>query len=181
VRSSRGGVVPPGGRTLQATGSQQTRLRDLAPLGSRVRVSTSLIGPDGRALPTSPSTYVLNGGPQLVEAGRTHATPRADGMVHPGDPSFYYGWAHKRNPRTLAGVDASGRVLLVTVDGRSTASMGLSVAESAELADDLGMREAVNLDGGGSTTMVARGQVVNEPSDPTGERPVGDAVLVLPR
>jgi exopolysaccharide biosynthesis protein len=43
------------------------------------------------------------------------------------------------------------------------------------------MREAVNLDGGGSTTMVARGRVVNQPSDPTGERPVGDAVLVLPR
>ncbi|HEU5469218.1 MAG TPA: phosphodiester glycosidase family protein [Actinophytocola sp.] len=42
------------------------------------------------------------------------------------------------------------------------------------------MREAVNLDGGGSTTMVARGQVVNRPSDATGERPVGDAILVLP-
>jgi Phosphodiester glycosidase/SPOR domain len=180
VRSSRGGVVPPGGRTLQATGAQEARLRALAPLGRRVRVSTSLIGPGGRALPTSAATYVLNGGPELVDGGRPHATPRADGMVHPGDPSFYYGWAHKRNPRTLAGVDASGRVLLVTVDGRSTASMGLSVAESAALADDLGMREAVNLDGGGSTTMVARGQVVNQPSDPTGERPVGDAVLVLP-
>ncbi len=181
VRSSRGGMVPPGGRTLQATGAQEPRLRALAPLGSRVRVSTGLTGHGGRALPTSASTYVLNGGPELVDGRRPHATPRADGMVHPGDPGFYYGWAHKRNPRTLAGVDTSGRVLLVTVDGRSTASMGLSVAESAALADDLGMREAVNLDGGGSTTMVVRGQVVNQPSDPTGERPVGDAVLVLPR
>jgi hypothetical protein len=179
VRSSRGGMVPPGGRTLQATGAQEPRLRALAPLGSRVRVSTGLTGHGGRALPTSASTYVLNGGPELVDGGRPHATPRADGMVHPGDPGFYYGWAHKRNPRTLAGVDTSGRVLLVTVDGRSTASMGLSVAESAALADDLGMREAVNLDGGGSTTMVVRGQVVNQPSDPTGERPVGDAVLVV--
>jgi hypothetical protein len=181
VRSSRGGVVPPGGRTLQATGAQEARLHALAPLGSRVRLSTRLAGPGGRPLPTTASTYALNGGPELVDKGRPHATPRADGMVHPGDPSFYYGWAHKRNPRTLAGTDAAGRILLITVDGRSTASMGLSVAESAALADDLGMREAVNLDGGGSTTMVARGRVVNQPSDPTGERPVGDAVLVLPR
>jgi exopolysaccharide biosynthesis protein len=43
------------------------------------------------------------------------------------------------------------------------------------------MRAALNLDGGGSTTMAVDGQVVNEPSDATGERPVGDALLVLPR
>ena len=38
----------------------------------------------------------------------------------------------------------------------------------------------MNLDGGGSTTMVTNGQVVNQPSDATGERPIGDALLVLP-
>jgi exopolysaccharide biosynthesis protein len=38
----------------------------------------------------------------------------------------------------------------------------------------------LNLDGGGSTTMVVDGQVVNDPSDATGERPVGDALLILP-
>jgi exopolysaccharide biosynthesis protein len=43
------------------------------------------------------------------------------------------------------------------------------------------MTDAVNLDGGGSTTMVVDGQIVNSPSDAAGERPVGDAVLVLPR
>jgi exopolysaccharide biosynthesis protein len=40
---------------------------------------------------------------------------------------------------------------------------------------------ALNLDGGGSTTMVVRGEVVNRPSDPTGPRPVSDALLVVPR
>jgi len=43
------------------------------------------------------------------------------------------------------------------------------------------MRDALNLDGGGSTTMVVRGDVVNQPSDATGERPVGDALLIVPR
>jgi exopolysaccharide biosynthesis protein len=123
---------------------------------------------------------VVNGGPELVRDGRLHATPAADGMVRPGDPSFYYGWAHKRNPRTIAGVDGRGRILLVTVDGRSTASLGLSIAESAAVAQSLGMRDAINLDGGGSTTMVVDGAVVNRPSDAAGERPVGDAILVLP-
>ena len=102
-------------------------------------------------------------------------------MVHQGDPSWYYGWVHKRNPRTLAGTDAAGRTVLVTADGRSTASLGLSITESAKVARSLGLRDAVNLDGGGSTTMVANGQVINDPSDAAGERPVGDALLILPR
>jgi exopolysaccharide biosynthesis protein len=42
------------------------------------------------------------------------------------------------------------------------------------------MVNAMNLDGGGSTTMVQGGQVMNSPSDATGERPVGDALLLLP-
>ena len=43
------------------------------------------------------------------------------------------------------------------------------------------MHNALNLDGGGSTTMVVRGEVVNQPSEAAGERPVGDALLIVPR
>ena len=56
----------------------------------------------------------------------------------------------------------------------------LAGAEAIVIADALGMADAINLDGGGSTTMVVDGQVINHPSDATGERPVGDAVRVLP-
>ena len=49
------------------------------------------------------------------------------------------------------------------------------------MAKALGMRSALNLDGGGSTTMVVGGQVTNQPSDAAGERPVGDSLLILPR
>jgi exopolysaccharide biosynthesis protein len=101
-------------------------------------------------------------------------------MVRTNDSnSFFYGWVHKRNPRTIAGVDAQGRTLLVTADGRQTTSLGLSIKESADVARSLGMVNAINLDGGGSTTMVQGSQVVNSPSDAAGERPVGDALLVL--
>jgi exopolysaccharide biosynthesis protein len=116
----------------------------------------------------------------LVKGGQEDVTARQDGMVHQGDSnSFYYGWVHKRNPRTFAGTDAQGRTLLVTADGRSTDSLGLSLKEEADVAQSLGMVQAMNLDGGGSTTAVAGGSVVNTPSG-TSERPVGDALLVLP-
>ena len=57
----------------------------------------------------------------------------------------------------------------------------MTIAELSALLLELGAVEAVNMDGGGSTTMVAGGRVVNSPSDLTGERPVGDALLVLGR
>ena len=57
----------------------------------------------------------------------------------------------------------------------------MTIPELAALLIDLGAVEAINMDGGGSTTMVAGGRVVNSPSDLAGERPVGDALLVLVR
>ncbi|WP_122619037.1 phosphodiester glycosidase family protein [Streptomyces sp. Tu 4128] len=180
VRSPRGGTLPPGGTSLQATGRRVADLRAVAQVGDRLRVRTTLLDARGHAYRPSPRTDIVNAGPELVRDGRIHITPAADGMVHPDDPSWYYGWVHKRNPRTLAGVDAAGRTVLVTADGRGTRSLGLSIAESAAVAGSLGLRDAVNLDGGGSTTMVTDDTVINTPSDATGERPVGDALLILP-
>ncbi|GAA2500859.1 phosphodiester glycosidase family protein [Terrabacter carboxydivorans] len=99
-------------------------------------------------------------------------------MVHPTDPSFAYGWALQRNPRTFAGADATGRTVLVTVDGRQPDQLGLSVPEEAQVARALGMRDAINLDGGGSTAMSIGGRLVTHPSDASGERPVGDAIVI---
>ncbi|MFF9858459.1 phosphodiester glycosidase family protein [Streptomyces tendae] len=180
LRSPRGGTIPPGGRSVQATGERVADLTALARVGHRLSVSTTLLDARGRRISPSPRTDIVNGGPELVRDGRIHVTPATDGMVHPDDPSWYYGWVHKRNPRTLAGVDAAGRTVLVTADGRGTDSLGLSIGESAEVAKSLGLRDAVNLDGGGSTTMAAEGAVLNSPSDAAGERPVGDALLILP-
>ncbi|WP_406089100.1 phosphodiester glycosidase family protein [Streptomyces sp. NBC_01013] len=180
LRSPRGGPLPHGGSSVQATGSRVAELTALAQVGHPLRVQRTLRDGDGRKVSPSPTISILNGGPELVRDGRLHVTPAADGMVQSGNPSFYYGWMHKRNPRTLAGVDAAGRTVLVTADGRSTAALGLSIPESAAVARALGLRDAVNLDGGGSTTMVVDGEVINEPSDASGERPVGDALLILP-
>ncbi|MFI7005197.1 phosphodiester glycosidase family protein [Streptomyces sp. NPDC050145] len=180
VRTPRGGPLPAGGSSVQATGDLVDDLEGLATVGRHLAVRGDLRDEDGRKVTPAPDTSVLNGGPELVRDGRPHVTPAADGMVQPGNPSFYYGWVHKRNPRTLAGVDAAGRTVLVTADGRATDALGLSIPESAAVARSLGLRDAVNLDGGGSTTMVVDDAVINKPSDATGERPVGDALLILP-
>jgi exopolysaccharide biosynthesis protein len=120
---------------------------------------------------------VVNGGPRLLPA----IDAAAEGFDHPGDVTFWYGFGLRRNPRTMAGVTRDGRLLLVAVDGRAPGySAGLSFAEEAAVMRALGARGAVNLDGGGSTTMTVRGTVVTRPSDATGERPLGDAILALP-
>ena len=87
-----------------------------------------------------------------------------------------------RHPRTMIGVDDDKRIWLVTVDGRQPVlSAGMNFRELKTLARRLKLRSALNLDGGGSTTMVVKGAVVNHPSDPIGPRPVSDAILVFPR
>jgi hypothetical protein len=87
-----------------------------------------------------------------------------------------------RHPRTMFGIDRAGQAWLVTVDGRQPdTSNGMTLVELQRLAKRLGLTDALNLDGGGSTTMVIAGNIVNRPSDPTGPRTVSDVLLVLPR
>lgn len=182
VNHARGTAVPAGGQTVQAIGADVDKLAAVAVPGKKLKVDTDLLTESGKSLKTTPSTDVVNGGPTLVQNGQLDVTAKRDGMVRTNDSnSFFYGWVHKRNPRTFAGVDAQGRTLLVTADGRQTTSLGLSLNEEAHVAKSLGMVNAMNLDGGGSTTMVQGGKVMNSPSDATGERPVGDALLLLPR
>ena len=181
VAARRGVALPAGYRSVQATGDRVAALRSIARVGRTVRISTRLAGVAARAVRPGSGVSVVNGGPLLVRDDGLHVTPRRDGFVRPGEPSFYYGFSAQRNPRTVAGTDAAGRTLIATIDGRSTASLGTTIVETAAVARALGMRDALNLDGGGSTTMVTGDEVRNTPSDTTGERPVGDALLVLPR
>ena len=90
-------------------------------------------------------------------------------------------------PRTAMGLGADGQVMLVTVDGRTSAGSGLTQQHMAELMADLGAVHALGLDGGGSTTMIVDdcwlNDVVNNPSDDAsaghaGSRPVGSGLYV---
>ena len=90
------------------------------------------------------------------------------------------GYVCQRHPRTGVGVMPNGDILLVTVDGRQSRSVGMNIVEFARLFKRLGATAAMNLDGGGSSTMFLNGRVVNSPSDGS-ERAVVSSLLVLPR
>jgi exopolysaccharide biosynthesis protein len=87
----------------------------------------------------------------------------------------------QRHPRTAVGFGSAGRSLwLLVVDGRREGhSEGMSLLELADFFLALGADEALNLDGGGSSTMVLGGAMVNLPSAPEGERPVANALAVV--
>jgi exopolysaccharide biosynthesis protein len=113
----------------------------------------------------------LGGGPKLVTNGRLDITTAREKML----PTF----ATDRHPRTAIASLRDGRALLAVVDGRQPSlSIGMTLSELAGFLIELGAIEAINLDGGGSTTMVVRSAIVNSPSDATGERPISDAILV---
>jgi hypothetical protein len=173
-----GGPIPEAGSVLGGTGAAAAWLRAHARPGMRVRVGAS-IAAGRRPLRRDRALAIVNGGPRLLAGGRPAITATAEGFTHPGDPEFFYRFGVRRNPRTLAGVTRAGHLLLVAVDGRAPGySVGLSFTEAAALMAALGARDAVNLDGGGSTTMTLGSTLVTRPSDATGERPVGDAIVL---
>jgi exopolysaccharide biosynthesis protein len=101
-----------------------------------------------------------------------------------GQASF----SQARHPRTAVGIaDGGRRLVLLVVDGRQPGySAGMTLREMGTLMLALGAPESLNLDGGGSTALVlarpdsARAfRAVNKPSDPTGERAVGNALAVV--
>jgi hypothetical protein len=114
---------------------------------------------------------IAGGQPVLVKRGRSQLPPRCK-------TSFCLA-----QPRTAVGYTEDGIVLIATVDGRQPGwSVGMSLHEWSQVWIQLGAEGALNLDGGGSTTMWVRGQgVVNRPSNPgRRERSVGTALVVLP-
>lgn len=91
------------------------------------------------------------------------------------------GRAMTSNPRTAIGQISEGHYLLVVSDGRTKESTGLSLRQLAELLQSLGAQIAYNLDGGGSSTMVFQGRVVNNPTTngrSIRERSVSDIVYI---
>ena len=113
---------------------------------------------------------VLTFGPALVKDGQVTVSS-----------SDEVGRAMTSNPRTAIGQISEGHYLLVVSDGRTEESAGLSLRQLAELMQSLGAQIAYNLDGGGSSTMVFQGRVVNNPTTngrSIRERSVSDIVYI---
>ena len=190
IRPPGVGGVPRQGVLLTGTGDAARFLRNAALPRSRARIALRLtaggekleLPPAGTGGGTGGSlggpAIVVGGGPRILRAGRVAVAARAEGFAPLR--AFFQSFVAGRQPRTLAGMRADGTLLLVTVDGRAPGwSAGMTLPEAARLMRSLGARDALNLDGGGSSTMTVRGEVVNRPSDRV-ERAVSDGLFVMP-
>ena len=156
--------IPPGGFVVSTTGPSAPWLVGLLVPGATASLHVPLSDYwEG-------VTEAIAGGPRLLSAGQI--TVNSDQERFPSDIAV------GRAPRTAIGLKADGTLLIVTVDGRSPShSIGLTLPETAQLLKELGATEAMNLDGGGSTTLVLDQKVQNRPSDGS-ERPVSNALCV---
>ena len=174
VSATSGSSIPTGGAVLAAYGSG-LRAEEVQKMGDgdtvKVLFATLPRIPHG----TSP-LMIIGGWPRILRDGENVAYESAtmEGTLSRN--------AEARHPRTAVGFSRdSSTLFLLTVDGRSENSGGMTLVELASVMRELGAWQAMNFDGGGSTTMVVDGKVVNHPSDKEGERAVGNALLVVER
>jgi hypothetical protein len=142
--------------------------------GTRVKLAVTYDPVEGEPGVWTAAQDIVGGAGLLIRDGRDVE----DWSIE----TFTTTFAELRHPRTMIGTAADRAIWLVTVDGRQPErSVGMTLVELRTLARRLGLVNALNLDGGGSTTMWVQGQVVNSPSEATGQRKVSDALLVFPR
>lgn len=137
-------------------------------------------------LPAAPRGDLLQAGPLLTRDGATAFERAADTEgFRAGAHQFDSDITDGRHPRAALGI-GDGRLLAVVCDGRAPADAGLTLDELAGIMVALGARDALNLDGGGSATLIAGGRLRNRPrasvgvSEPGG-RGIATALVFLPR
>ena len=146
------------GKLLIGRGDGAADLRRRLPVGTRATVHVD-----------------VPGGPRVTVSGSQVLV--SDGVLETLDDS-------ELHPRTAVGVDTdTGRVLLVVVDGRSESSSGYTLRQLGLLMMSLGAEDALNLDGGGSSTMVTKRpsgavRVANHPSDGQ-QRPIPEGLELV--
>ncbi len=161
-------AIPSDGYALATAASQRFLLEGLT-RGQPVKLQMTLTPPGIR--------HALQGGPRLVQNGQVHVPYHWEGFGH--------GFYRARTARSAIGITSTGKVLFVTVEQgngarrRRNRTSGINLAEMASLMRALGARDAVNLDGGGSATLVVGGRIVN--ALPRGERTVSATLVAIPR
>ena len=151
----------------------ETRAYD-APLPNSYKKPSSLFTRD---FPTPSRSWndieeAIGGGPILLKNGASRPLP---------DPEMTgFSFNNSRQPRTAIGSAKSGHLILFVTDGRQPLwSMGMSLDEMTQTLRDLGCDNALNLDGGGSTSFVVNGTLLNVPSDGS-ERAVTSIFAIVP-
>jgi len=153
-------------RRVIGSGSGRSALLFCAEKNFREQLAVAVVTLPGRVRAGSCHPVdIVGAGPRVVRGGKIEVA--GEMFAH----------AAVRHPRTAVAITGRGTFLFVTLDGRQTHSAGMTLEELARELIGMGAVEAINLDGGGSTTMVVKDVVRNSPSDGR-ERPVSDAILI---
>lgn len=156
--------IPADGFVVSARGTARASLANLG-IGDSVRWTARFEG-----LPTG-ITEIIGGYPMLLLEGKP---------VHHDEAGMRPTFSDRKHPRSVIGWGKDRFIYILAVDGRRPGySEGLSLAELSDYLLAHGFTDALNFDGGGSTTLVAKGAIVNRPTDTNGERAVSNALLVL--
>lgn len=122
--------------------------------------------PDAYYENSKKESFVLITGPLLIRNSKSEKLP---------DMKF----TNFRHPRTCM-CNTEESLVLITIDGRQENAAGMNLIELQKYLHSIGCVDAINLDGGGSTTMWKKDKgIVNNPSDKKGERPVSNAILII--
>ena len=165
VSTAEDGPVPltSGAAVLVARGNAAAKLEAEAAVGTSLTLRL-ILQPEWATV-----SDAVGGGPVLVRDGQP---------VYRANEAFTISQIAPRHPRTAIGQLADGRILMVVVDGRQPGySTGMTTFEMALTMVRLGAVRAMQLDGGGSSTLAFDGTVLNSPSEGR-ERPIGTAVML---
>ena len=136
---------------------------------SGVQVGDKAVISQEMSSPWNQAVYIMGAGPRLVQNGVVNVTA--------GDEQFPADIRYGRAPRSAVAILKNGNYLFGVVDGRQSSSRGLTLTDWAKLLVKMGAKDAMNLDGGGSSALVVGGLLQNSPSDGR-ERSVGSALII---
>ncbi|MDK2896133.1 MAG: hypothetical protein PWP04_253 [Candidatus Atribacteria bacterium] len=167
-KSPGGSPLPPQGVIIQGKGRGESWMMNFLRSGLPIRVVFRIYPLRGEVEDWGGVRYALSGGPLLFQ----------DGQPGPWG-EFNEDIVKKKHPRTVIGQREDGAVVFLVVDGRNQKhSAGLTIPELVEELKDYRLLNALNLDGGGSTTFYLQGKILNQPTDLIGERKISTALIL---
>jgi hypothetical protein len=159
--------IPLGHVVVSGHGDARTFLRDNVSVGDTVTLDLQSETIEGYV------AQLMGGGPRLITDGRL--PPTFEGLE-----GFQFSHNMYRHPRSAVGIsEDKSRIWFVVVDGRQTASRGATMQEMAEVLKSFGAWNAVNLDGGGSSTLIVQDEWVHRPTDSDWQRGVANALIAI--
>lgn len=157
-------VVEKGQVVVSATGNKRALVTKLQ-RGEEVQIKLT-----SKRVDWSKAVHAIGGGPLLINDGKIKINGQAE--------KFAADFATSLHPRSAVGVTKDGDIWLLVVDGRQGMSRGCGLDELARVMQRLGCRSAMNLDGGGSSTLNIAGLTMNRPSGGT-ERAIANSILLF--